>query len=181
MKNFKEKAIEFQKERDELIEIINIGIIKFNNINKTRVETLDEDIDYMSGYDTPINYVCGENGIRIIWFENIGRCGSTEYEKNSQLIPYAYFEEDDKLDAINKDIERRKKIEYKLSEVQREKISLNSKRLDLEKEIRELHQVKTKYEIDTSTTISEKETELVKCKENLNNKEKQIQEIKNEL
>ena len=181
----KERAIKFQEEKEEMEDIINRGISKFNNINDKRVEHIEESIDYLSGSDTPVVYHCGENGIGIHWFENVGRCGSTDYEKEYQLIPYAYFEEDDdecnNLNSINADIQIRKMHEEKIKRVQREKIELNSNRLEIEKDIRELSQMGTRHGIDTKEKIAEKKRELVQCKANLNRKETELTEVKREL
>lgn len=174
---FKEKAIKFQEEKEDMIEVINRGIRKFNNINNKRVEYIED----LSEYDTPVSYICGEKGIGITWFDDVGRCGSTYYEKEYQLIPYAYFEEDEDLNKINADIEAREAHKGRIKEAQREEININSKRLTLEQEIRELNQVNSKYGIDTKQKISDKKIELVKCKADLERQKTKVMEVKNEL
>jgi len=179
--NFKNRAIKFQEEKEKMEDLINRGINKFNRINKKRVENIDENIDYISEYDTPVVYSCGEKGITIIWFEDIGRCGSTEYEKNSQLIPYEYFEENEDLDKLNEDIIKRENQKNKIIEEQRIEIEINSKRLKLEKDIRELAKISSKYEIRTGYQMKKLEKELKETKIKLEKQKNKIKEIKNEL
>ena len=178
---FKERGIAFQNEKEEMIELINNGISKFNNINDKRVEHIEDDAEYMSGSDTPTKYLFGDNGITIFWFENIGRCGSTEYEKNTELIPYPYFEHDDHLEEINRDIKRREYIKEKILIAQKVVNSLDTKRLDLEEEIRELKKIERKYDIDTSKKVNKIEEELLDCKNELKIKKEKLKEISNEV
>ena len=178
---FKERGIAFQNEKEEIIELINNGISKFNNINDKRVEHIEDDIEYINSYDTPTNYLFEDNGVTIIWFEDISICGSTAYEKNTQLIPYPYFEYDDHLEEINRDVNRRKNIEERILKAQKEVNSFNSKKVVLENKIRELKKIKTNYEIDTSEKVEKIEEELIKCKDELNIKKDNLKEIKNEL
>jgi hypothetical protein len=177
--NFKNKALKLQEEKDNFREIINKGIIKFNNINKKDVESIEE-IEFLTGYDTVTDYICGEKGITIIWFEEIGRCGESKKEKRKQLIPYIYFEKNEDLNLLDKDIEKRKIIKNKISVAIKEEIEINSKKLNLEKDIRDLNHFSYKHGIDTNKKISEKKEELVSCKAELNRKKEEIKKLKKE-
>jgi len=177
--DLKERAIALQAERDEFEDIINRGISKFNNVNSKYVDYLDTPD---SGWqDQATQYVCGENGITITWFDDIGRCGGRDYETETQTIPYIYFEEDDDLDEINADIDKRKRHEARIKQATLEKTNINSKRLELEKEIRELNQFKRKYDIDVEPKIKIATDSLSITKIDLERQEAFIKDLKNEL
>lgn len=177
--NFKDRAIAFQEEREDIEDIINKGIRKFNNVNNARVD----DIYYPdSGWsDQATQYECLNSGIKITWFEDVGRCGGTDYETYMKTIPYEYFEEDEDLDAINADVEKRKSHAYRLSNARSHKSTLNSEKYNLEKEIRELKSFSNKYSMNVDDKIKDIEASLVITKSNIDKQSALIASIEKEI
>ena len=179
--NFKNRVVKFEEEKNEIEDLINRGINKFNNINNKYVQTIETYIEDLCSSDTPLAYVCKEEGIGMTWFDNVGSCGSKYYEDKYQLIPYAYFEEDEDINKINADIEARKAKKARIKEAKKNEMIANLERVSLEKEIKELSTLSAKYDIPLEDKISELKVELTKTKADLERQKNKIKEMENEL